>query len=190
MNKKSLVSLTVAMLFLCISANAQSLPNWQRGQLSKQGKFIAVNGQKLDQAQTLALVRNVGGEALAQDWKSAASKRGAGLGLTIGGFTVGAIGLGVTVAGGIVGGMTGAAIGSIDGTSSETAEKTAGAAATPGYIITGLGLAAGITGVILLINGNSALTNIIDTCNTKGPGTGVNVSLGATQNGIGLALRF
>lgn len=152
--------------------------------------MIAVNGTKLDQAQTLALVRSVGGDALAQEWKSASAKRGAGLGLTIGGFSVGAVGAALALAGGLAGGMTGATIGSINDDSSGAAKRMAGSMATPGLIVTGVGLAAGIAGVILLVNGNTALANIVDNCNAKGPGTGVNLSLSATQNGIGLAPRF
>ena len=58
-----------------------------------------------------------------------------------------------------------------------------------GMIVAGVGAVAGITGVVLLINGNTHLRRIVRDCNEPGASS-VTLTLGPTPSGVGLALRF
>ena len=58
-----------------------------------------------------------------------------------------------------------------------------------GMIAAGVGAVAGITGVVLLINGNSHLRRIVKDCNDPASGT-VALTFGPTPSGIGFALNF
>ncbi len=48
-------------LFCSTPVFAQVIPAWNKGELEKSGASLAVNGQKLDRATTLELLRQTGG---------------------------------------------------------------------------------------------------------------------------------
>ena len=179
---------TVLLLLPGSGVLAQMIPDWEPGDLVRKGTRIAVDSVKLDKAETLALLEEVGGQALAADWQKAVSLRHWGTGLTAGGFTVAAAGclysmvmaVGGAVATGLVAvGGEEAVQGVWDGMSPHISGGIAAA---------GVGLAAGLTGTGLLIAGNTRLRRIVKSCNE--PAATPGLTLGPTPSGLGLALRF
>ena len=191
---------TVAALLVCTESFAQFVPEWHQGDLKKKGTKIAVLDEKLDRETTLLLVESVGGPEMAADWQKYAKQRGWGIGLTSGGYALAVAGLGyggVYFLAGIVGTIF-AAIGgqeAVDKLWSDMGPRVSiGAAATL------VGLAAGTTGVVLLSRGNRRLKDITRTCDEAGLPpleasdataiSAVQLTLGQTPSGLGLALRF
>lgn len=184
------IILTAALLLLGSSqALAQTVPDWKPGQLVRKGTCIAVDTVKLDKAATLRLLEGAGGPQLSDDWQRYCSQRGWGIGLTAGGFTVAAAGVLYSTAM-VVGGAVGSALVAVGG---EEAVQGVWNGMSPringGMIVAGVGAVAGITGVVLLINGNTHLRRIVRDCNEPGASS-VTLTLGPTPSGIGLALRF
>ena len=184
------IILTAALLLLGSSqALAQTVPDWKPGQLVRKGTCIAVDTVKLDKAATLRLLEGAGGPQLSDDWQRYCSQRGWGIGLTAGGFTVAAAGVLYSTAM-VVGGAVGSALVAVGG---DEAVQGVWNGMSPringGMIVAGVGTVAGITGVVLLINGNIHLRRIVRDCNEPGASS-VTLTLGPTPSGIGLALRF
>lgn len=184
------IILTAALLLLGSSqALAQTVPDWKPGQLMRKGTCIAVDTVKLDKAATLRLLEGAGGPQLSDDWQRYCSQRGWGIGLTAGGFTVAAAGVLYSTAM-VVGGAVGSALVAVGG---DEAVQGVWNGMSPringGMIVAGVGAVAGITGVVLLINGNTHLRRIVRDCNEPGASS-VTLTLGPTPSGIGLALRF
>lgn len=184
------IILTAALLLLGSSqALAQTVPDWKPGQLVRKGTCIAVDTVKLDKAATLRLLEGAGGPQLSDDWQRYCSQRGWGIGLTAGGFTVAAAGVLYSTAM-VVGGAVGSALVAVGG---DEAVQGVWNGMSPringGMIVAGVGAVAGITGVVLLINGNTHLRRIVRDCNEPGASS-VTLTLGPTSSGIGLALRF
>ena len=184
------IILTAALLLLGSSqALAQTVPDWKPGQLVRKGTCIAVDTVKLDKAATLLLLEGAGGPQLSDDWQRYCSQRGWGIGLTAGGFTVAAAGVLYSTAM-VVGGAVGSALVAVGG---DEAVQGVWNGMSPringGMIVAGVGTVAGITGVVLLINGNTHLRRIVRDCNEPGASS-VTLTLGPTPSGIGLALRF
>ena len=190
MHRIQLILLTAALLLLGSShALAQTVPDWKPGQLVRKGTCIAVDTVKLDKAATLRLLEGAGGPQLSDDWQRYCSQRGWGIGLTAGGFTVAAAGVLYSTAM-VVGGAVGSALVAVGG---DEAVQGVWNGMSPringGMIVAGVGAVAGITGVVLLINGNTHLRRIVRDCNEPGASS-VTLTLGPTSSGIGLALRF
>ena len=186
--KKMIRAFVLALgLLATTQAFAQIVPTWEKGDLEKKGGSLAVKGQTLDKETTLALLKAAGGAQMAEDWASAVSKRGLGIGLTAGGFGVAAVGGALSLAGAFGGTIIGGMFGGQEG-----AEKGANNGLTTGGLIAaGAGLAAGIIGIVQLTSGNSKLNDIVDRCNTQGPANhSAALTVGATPSGVGLALRF
>ncbi|MBO5545659.1 MAG: hypothetical protein J5951_03255 [Bacteroidales bacterium] len=184
------IILTAALLLLGSSqALAQTVPDWKPGQLVRKGTCIAVDTVKLDKAATLRLLEGAGGPQLSDDWQRYCSQRGWGIGLTAGGFTVAAAGVLYSTAM-VVGGAVGSALVAVGG---DEAVQGVWNGMSPringGMIVAGVGAVAGITGVVLLINGNTHLRHIVRDCNEPGASS-VTLTLGPTPSGVGLALRF
>ncbi len=184
------IILTAALLLLGSSqALAQTVPDWKPGQLVRKGTCIAVDTVKLDKAATLRLLEGAGGPQLSDDWQRYCSQRGWGIGLTAGGFTVAAAGVFYSTAM-VVGGAVGSALVAVGG---DEAVQSVWNGMSPringGMIVAGVGAVAGITGVVLLINGNTHLRRIVRDCNEPGASS-VTLTLGPTSSGVGLALRF
>ena len=184
------IILTAALLLLGSSqALAQTVPDWKPGQLVRKGTCIAVDSVKLDKAATLRLLEGAGGPQLSDDWQRYCSQRGWGIGLTAGGFTVAAAGVLYSTAM-VVGGAVGSALVAVGG---DEAVQGVWNGMSPringGMIVAGVGAVAGITGVVLLINGNTHLRRIVRDCNEPGASS-VTLTLGPTSSGVGLALRF
>jgi len=184
------IILTATLLLLGSSqALAQTVPDWKPGQLVRKGTCIAVDTVKLDKAATLRLLEGAGGPQLSDDWQRYCSQRGWGIGLTAGGFTVAAAGVLYSTAM-VVGGAVGSALVAVGG---DEAVQGVWNGMSPringGMIVAGVGAVAGITGVVLLINGNTHLRRIVRDCNEPGASS-VTLTLGPTPSGVGLALRF
>lgn len=189
MHRIQLILLTAALLLAGGRALAQTVPEWKPGQLVRKGTCIAVDTVKLDKAATLRLLEGAGGPQLSDDWQRYCSQRGWGIGLTAGGFTVAAAGVLYSTAM-VVGGAVGSALVAVGG---DEAVQGVWNGMSPringGMIVAGVGAVAGITGVVLLINGNTHLRRIVRDCNQPGASS-VTLTLGPTPSGVGLALRF
>ena len=189
MHRIQLILLTAALLLAGGRALAQTVPEWKPGQLVRKGTCIAVDTVNLDKAATLRLLEGAGGPQLSDDWQRYCSQRGWGIGLTAGGFTVAAAGIFYSTAM-VVGGAVGSALVAVGG---DEAVQGVWNGMSPringGMIVAGVGAVAGITGVVLLINGNTHLRRIVRDCNQPGASS-VTLTLGPTSSGIGLALRF
>ena len=189
MKKHLHILFAAALLLLSSAALAQTVPDWKPGDLVRKGTRIAVDSVKLDKAGTLLLLEQAGGPQLSADWQKYSSQRGWGIGLTAGGFTLAGVGvLYSTVM--VVGGAVGSALVAVGG---EEAVQGVWNGMSPhingGMIAAGVGAVAGITGVVLLINGNSHLRRIVKDCNDPASGT-VALTFGPTPSGIGFALNF
>ena len=189
--KKKIRTLVLAFgLLACTQAFAQFVPTWEKGDLDKKGGSLAVKGQSLDKETTLALLKAAGGAQLADEWASASSKRGLGIGLTAGGFGVAALGAGVGIVGGMGGAIIGGMAGAIGGDPAGGVESGAkNPLTTVGFIAAGVGAVAGVIGIIQLSSANSKMNDIVNRCNTQGPANH-SLTVGATPSGVGLALRF
>jgi hypothetical protein len=189
MSKPLHLILAAVLLLAGSGVLAQTVPDWQPGQLVRKGTRIAVDSVKLDKASTLLLLEDAGGPQLRADWEKYASQRGWGIGLTAGGFTVAAAGVLYSTAM-VVGGAVGSALVAVGG---EEAVQGVWNGMSPrisgGMVVAGVGAVAGVTGVVLLINGCTHLKRIVRNCNDPSAGA-VTLSFGPTPSGIGLALQF
>ena len=187
---RKLLHILVAALFLlcCGEALAQTVPDWEPGQLVRKGTRIAVDSVKLDKAGTLLLLEQAGGPQLAANWQKGVSLRHWGTGLTAGGFTLAVAGylysMTMVVGGAVASGLV--AVGgekAVQGVWNQMSPQIGG-----GIAVACAGLAAGLTGSGLLIAGNTRLRRTVKELNQ--PAAPVELTLGPTPSGIGLALHF
>ena len=167
-------------------------------QYVRQGNTIIADGQMNDKAGTIALLNQAGGSELATEWYSAVSRKGWGIGLTAGGFTVMTLGLATSayaaMVGGVMGGVFGGATSLITGYPQDPdANVSAGVkAASPviigGLVAAGVGLAAGIVGIVQIGKAKKTMNAIVDGLNNGQYAT--TFTVGATPNGVGLAVNF
>ena len=188
---KRVIILLLGLLWAA-GAFAQYVPEWHQGDLKKKGTVLALQGMKLDRATTDAILNQVGGADMVASWDKYCKERGWGIGLTAGGFTLAAAGLGF---GGVyfVAGVVGTIFAAIGG--QEAVDKL-WADLGPRVYIGGAamlaGLAAGTTGIVLLSVGNSNLKKLAKTCDAAGlgPQPGVQLAFGPAPSGMGLVLYF
>jgi hypothetical protein len=193
---KKLLVLLSALLWAA-SAFAQYVPEWYQGDLKKKGTVLALQGEKLDRETTEAILNQVGGPDMVDDWNNYRKERGWGIGLTSGGYTLAAAGFcygGVYLMAGIVGTIF-VAIGGQEAVDKMWADL--GPQVTIGGIAMFTGLAVGTTGVVLLCVGNGNMRKTARLCNDAGlpvPEPLVSpmaeLTFGPTPSGVGLALRF
>ena len=193
---KKLLVLLSALLWAA-SAFAQYVPEWYQGDLKKKGTVLAIQGEKLDRETTEAILNQVGGPDMVDDWNNYRKERGWGIGLTSGGYTLAAAGFcygGVYLMAGIVGTIF-VAIGGQEAVDKMWADL--GPQVTIGGIAMFTGLAVGTTGVVLLCVGNGNMRKTARLCHDAGlpvPEPLVSpmaeLTFGPTPSGVGLALRF
>ena len=209
---KKLLVLLSALLWAA-SAFAQYVPEWYQGDLKKKGTVLALQGEKLDRETTEAILNQVGGPDMVDDWNNYRKERGWGIGLTSGGYTLAAAGFcygGVYLMAGIVGTIFAAPFGE-DAVNNMWADL--GTQVQIGGIAMFTGLAVGTTGVVLLCVGNGNMRKTARLCNEAGlsvpeltpelapelvpaptevPAEApvALLSFGPTPSGVGLALRF
>ena len=158
-------------------------------QYVRRGSTIAVNGQEQDKTATLTMLVQVGGQELADNWSAAASQRGLGIGLTAGGFTVAAIGSAIAIGGAITGGLLGGTVGAVVGDAQggvNSGVKAMSPAITGGLIAAGVGLAAGIVGIVQISSAKKKLNGMVSQLN----GNAASLSIGAAPSGVGLTYSF
>ena len=174
---KKVIILLLGLLW-AVGAFAQYVPEWHQGDLKKKGTVLALQGMKLDRATTDAILNQVGGADMVASWDKYCKL--AAVGVAFGGVY-------------LVAGLVGTIFAAIGG--QEAVDKL-WADLGPRVYIGGVGmiagLAAGTTGIVLLSVGNSNLKKLARTCDAAGlgPQTGVQLALGPTPSGVGLALRF
>ena len=188
---KKLLVLLSALLWAA-SAFAQYVPEWYQGDLKKKGTVLALQGEKLDRETTEAILNQVGGPDMVDDWNNYRKERGSS-----GGYTLAAAGFcygGVYLMAGIVGTIF-VAIGGQEAVDKMWADL--GPQVTIGGIAMFTGLAVGTTGVVLLCVGNGNMRKTARLCNDAGlpvPEPLVSpmaeLTFGPTPSGVGLALRF
>ena len=188
--------LAVTLIFIVISlgAWAQYAGN---GTIRRAGTHIEMDGERLSPDAQAALLANIGGKDYNAVWEHARKGRRTGTGLTIGGGAtflaggaVGLLGLTTSVLGAAVGGTVGS-IGGQEGSQhgAEEGAKAGGPMITAGLIAAGLGIAAAAVGIPMIVSNAKVMDGIVNTCN-NGNRPSAQVSFGATDSGIGLALRF
>ena len=183
------------LLFLLLAgtqAFAQYVPEWHQGELKKKGTVLALQGEKLDKATTLAILDQVGGPDMVAAWDKYRKERGWGIGLTAGGYTLAAASFcfgGVYLMAGIIGTVF-AAIGGQEAVDNMWADL--GPMVQIGAVGTVTGLVVGTTGVVILCVGNGNMRKLARTCDAAGlePVPAAELTFGPTPSGVGLALRF
>ena len=171
---------------------AQYVPEWHQGDLAKKGTVLALQGDRLDRETTLAILSQVGGTEMVTAWDKYRKERAWGIGLTVGGYTLGAAGLcfgGVYAMAGLIGTMF-VAIGGQEAVDKLWADL--GPMVQIGGVAMLTGLAVGTTGVVLLCVGNGNMKKLARTCDAAGlpPVSVASLTFGPTPSGVGLALRF
>ena len=167
------------------------------GAIRRVGTHIEMNGEKLSPEAQSALLANIGGQDYNAAWERARKGRNTGMGLTIGGgsaVVVGGAALVVGLTASAVGATTGGIVGSIGGQESAQHGAEEGAKAgepiiTGGLIASALGVAAMGAGIPMIVRNVKKLNGIVNAYNNAGQPS-AQVSFGATENGIGLALKF
>ena len=186
---KRVLVLLLALLW-ATSAFAQYAVEWHQGDLKKKGTVLALQGEKLDRETTEAILNQVGGPEMVDAWNKYRRERGWGIGLTSGGYTLAAVGFcygGIYILAGVIGTIFAAPFGEEAvnkmWTDLETNVQVGGIAMLSG-------LAIGTTGVVLLCVGNGNMRKLAKTCDAAGFEPLVELTLGPTPSGVGLALRF
>lgn len=161
-------------------------------QYVRRGNTIIADGHVNDKAGTIALLNQAGGSELATEWYSAVSRKGWGIGLTAGGFTVMTLGLATSAYGAFVGGVFGGAVGIFTMQDPDASVAAGVKAASPviigGLVTAGVGLAAGIVGIVQIGKAKKTMNAIVDGLNNGQYAT--TFTVGATPNGVGLAVNF
>ena len=190
--KTKLLTLILLLFAAAPVLRAQYVPDWEPGDLKKKGTKIAVRGEKLDKASTYMLLESVGGEEMSAKWKRDTHMRNWGIGLTAGGFALGAFGVGyggVYILAGIVGTIFIAPFG--DKEAIDELWKEVGEKAMAGNIMTIAGTAAGITGIVLWATGNKHMKKTVKHLNEVGRPTESEIVFGpVSSDRIGVAYRF
>ena len=186
---KRVLVLLLALLW-ATSAFAQYAVEWHQGDLKKKGTVLALQGEKLDRETTEAILNQVGGPEMVDAWNKYRRERGWGIGLTSGGYTLAAAGFcygGIYILAGVIGTIFAAPFG-------EEAVNKMWADLETNVQVGGIamlsGLAIGTTGVVLLCVGNGNMRKLAKTCDAAGFEPLVELTLGPTPSGVGLALRF
>ncbi|MBR4166287.1 MAG: hypothetical protein IKR44_00485 [Bacteroidales bacterium] len=188
------LAVTLIFIFISLGAWAQYAGS---GTIRRAGTHIEMDGERLSPDAQAALLANIGGKDYNAVWEHARKGRRTGTGLTIGGGAtflaggaVGLLGLTTSVLGAAVGGTVGS-IGGQEGAQhgAEEGAKAGGPMITAGLIAAGLGLVATGIGIPMIVSNTRMMNGIVNTYN-NGNRPSASVSFGATDNGIGLALRF
>ncbi|MBQ7273796.1 MAG: hypothetical protein IJR12_09335 [Bacteroidales bacterium] len=197
----------LVLLAAAVSAHAQyAAPSLAE----RKGCTIKIDGEKLSQEEALRLMSNIDGEDYSAQWANARGWRTAGISMIAGGGAIAAggamtvlIGALTSALGATIGGATGAIVGSIGGeeqanqSASEAAQKGADAGKpiiTGGLIAMGIGLATHIAGIPLTVVNSVKMSKLVDRYNESlpepEPAPQMELSFGATINGVGLRLSF
>ena len=178
----------------------------------RKGCTIKIDGEKLSHQEANLLMSNIDGEDYSAQWAKARGWRTAGISMIAGGGAIAAggamtvlIGALTSALGATVGAVAGATVGSIGGeeqaqqSASEAAQKGADAGKpiiNGGLIAMGLGLATHIAGIPLTVVNSVKMSKLVDKYNESLPAAEpqpvpeMELSFGATRNGIGLCLSF
>ena len=190
--KRIIISIIAVLLPLSIWAQYAGT-----GTVRRVGSHIEMNGERLSPEAQATLLSNICGQDHNADWEKARKGRSTGMGLTIGGgsaVVVGGAALVVGLTASAVGAATGGIVGSIGGQESAQHGAEEGAKAgepiiTGGLIASALGIAAMGAGIPMIVRNVKKLNGIVNAYNNGGQPS-AQVSFGATENGIGLALKF
>lgn len=190
--KTKLLTLILLLFAAAPVLRAQYVPDWEPGDLKKKGTKIAVRGEKLDKASTYQLLDNACGEEMSAKWRHDTHMRNWGIGLTAGGFALSAVGLGyggVYILAGIIGTIIVAPLGgqeAVDDLWKEVGKETA-----LGSTLSCVGLAAGITGIVLWATGNRQMKKTVKYLNEAGRTQEAEIVLGpVAADRMGIAYRF
>lgn len=189
--KTKLLTLILLLFAAAPVLRAQFVPDWEPGDLKKKGTKIAVRGEKLDKASTYMLLEDAGGAEMAAKWKRDVHLRNWGIGLTAGGFALGAFGMaygGVYILAGIVGTIIVAPFG---GDAVDELWKEVGEQAMAGNVMTVAGTCIGVTGIVLWATGGRHLKKTVKHLNEVGRPTESELVFGpVSSDRIGVAYRF
>lgn len=188
------LAVTLILMVISLGAWAQYAGT---GTIRRAGSHIEMNGERLSPDAQAALLADIGGKDYNAAWEQARKGRNTGTGLAIGGGaaflvggTVGMLGLTTSLLGAAVGGTIGS-IGGKEGAQqgAEEGAQAGGPIMTAGLVVAGLGLVATGIGIPMIVSNTRMMNGIVNTYNNGGRPS-AQVSFGATDNGIGLALRF
>lgn len=203
---KKLVSVII-LLVVALSAYAQyATPSLAE----RKGCTIKIDGEKLSHQEANLLMSDIDGEDYSADWAKARGWRTAGISMIAGGGAIAAggvmtvlIGALTSALGATIGAAAGATVGSIGGeeqaqqSASEAAQKGADAGKpiiTGGLIAMGVGLATHVAGIPLTVVNSVKMSKLVDRYNESlpepEPAPEIELSFGATRNGVGLCLNF
>lgn len=199
----------LVLLVAAVSAHAQYATP---ALAERKGCTIKIDGEKLSHQEANLLMSNIDGEDYSAQWAKARGWRTAGISMIAGGGAIAAggamtvlIGALTSALGATVGAVAGATVGSIGGeeqaqqSASEAAQKGADAGKpiiNGGLIAMGLGLATHIAGIPLTVVNSVKMSKLVDKYNESLPAAEsqpvpeMELSFGATRNGIGLCLSF
>lgn len=199
----------LVLLVVAVSAHAQYATP---ALAERKGCTIKIDGEKLSHQEANLLMSNIDGEDYSAQWAKARGWRTAGISMIAGGGAIAAggaitvlIGALTSALGATVGAVAGATVGSIGGeeqaqqSASEAAQKGADAGKpiiNGGLIAMGLGFAAHIAGIPLIVVNSVKMSKLVDKYNESLPAAEpqpvpeMELSFGATRNGIGLCLSF
>lgn len=199
----------LVLLVVAVSAHAQyATPAFAE----RKGCTIKIDGEKLSHQEANLLMSNIDGEDYSAQWAKARGWRTAGISMIASGGAIAAggaitvlIGALTSALGATVGAVAGATVGSIGGeeqaqqSASDAAQKGADAGKpiiNGGLIAMGLGLATHIAGIPLTVVNSVKMSKLVDKYNESLPAAEpqpvpeMELSFGATRNGIGLCLSF
>ena len=193
------ILVTIACLLLSIGAFAQFNDTEFNGILERHHGGMRMDGTDLTPDEMAVILADVAGVDRTEEWYSYKRKRALGEGLIIGGSATAAAGAVVFVGTGVVwllvaalGGGLAAALGgdgqeAVDNVSEQFEPWFIGSGA-----LTGLGAAAAISGIPIMVSNNKKLNGIVNDWNAANSATGTEVSLnfGAAPSGIGFTLNF
>ena len=184
---KRILTLVILLLFAAMAAQAQG-PYVRRG-----GRLKGPEG-KLSKAETAAILTDIGGLELKEDWYKANGWRKAGIWMlsggtvvAVGGAAVFMLGVTVTAIGGAAGAVVGGLVGGEEG-ASQGAEQGVQAGEpymTAGLITAGVGAATAVAGIPILIVNCSKMNHMTRDCNSA-----LQLSLASGPNGVGIRLSF
>lgn len=203
---KKIVSVLI-LLVVAVSAYAQYATP---ALAERKGCTIKIDGERLSHQEANLLMSNIDGEDYSADWAKARGWRTAGISMIAGGGAIAAggvmtvlIGALTSALGATIGAAAGATVGSIGGeeqaqqSASEAAQKGADAGKpiiTGGLIAMGVGLATHVAGIPLTVVNSVKMSKLVDKYNESlpepQPAPEIELSFGATRNGVGLCLSF
>lgn len=203
---KKIVSVLI-LLVVAVSAYAQYATP---ALAERKGCAIKIGDQKLSKTEAEILMSNIDGEDYSADWAKARGWRTAGIsmlagggGIMVVGGTVALIGALASMFGATTGAVAGTIVGSVGG--SETASQTGQQAAqkgaqagvpimTTGGIIALVGALVHVAGIPLTVANSVKMSKLVDKYNESlpepQPAPEMELSFGATRNGVGLCLNF